>query len=397
VSKDAALFPIHFFDSEIFCEKCAQLKKFKIFSQEKYDKNYGKNEIPPNKPLFCKCDECTDSVIYATDEFAELQEDATTGLCKIWEMGNLETGDSVFHLENGICTVDGINRIHGSLPQITLKNQNGEKIEIPALAGNENNSSEFYRLFPQDAENARIGDRIYNTETKSIGKVIGLEFNGGQKIITQFENREIEKCHCKTDSNYLTDSFLELNTKWRCKDLDFFQNIQISSNSKVLSISGIVPNLKAICELDKIISSIPQARCFIMHLDVKKSDVSSTDIYRELIRNYIYICCCHVEFKNREVHIAGFYCEKDIQKKIYRVLSKFPVKKIILDIKMRSDIKIIKTINENERFIRISKIGKNVHIDGWVTTEKEKKSAKLKTFLSTFSFNIENHLLIIGL
>jgi hypothetical protein len=393
---NASLFPIHFFSSEIFCERCAQLRKFKIFSQEKYDKNYGKNEIPPGKPLFCKCNECTNSVIYATDEFAELQEDATLGLCKIWGMGNLEAGDNVFHPENGICSVDGVNRIHGSLPQITLKKQSGEKIEIPSIANSENNSSALYRLFPQDAENARIGDCIYNTKTKSIGKVIGLEFNGGQKIVIELENKEIEKLHCKTDHNYLTDDFLEQNTKWRCRDLDFFQNIQISSNSKVLSISCTVPNLNAICELNKIISSIPQVRCFIMHLGVKKADINSNDIYRELIRNYIYICCCYVEFKNQEVHIAGFYYAKDTQKKIYRVLSKFPIKKIILDIKMRSDIKVIKTINENERFIRISKIGKKTHIDGWVTTEKEKNSAKLKTFFSTFSFKIENHLLILG-
>jgi hypothetical protein len=114
------------------------------------------------------------------------------------------------------------------------------------------------------------------------------------------------------------------------------------------------------------------------------------------VRNYVCICCCQVEYKNQEIHIAGFYYAKDTQKKIYRVLSKFPIKRVILDIKMRSDIKIIKTINENERFIRISKIGKKVHIDGWVATEKEKNSAKFKTFFSTFSFKIENHLWVIG-
>jgi hypothetical protein len=396
VSKDASLFPIHFFNSEIFCEKCAQLRKFKIFSQEKYDKNYGKNEIPPNKPLYCKCDECEDTVIYATNEFAELQEDPALGFCKIWGMGNLEAGDNVFHPENGICSVDGVNRMHGSLPQIVLKKQGGEKIEVPAVEGSENNYAELYRLFPQDAENARIGDRIYNTETKEIGRVIGLEFNGGQKIVIEFENKEIAKCLCDSSENYLTDDFLEQNAIWRCKDLDFSQNMQISSNSKVLSVSSKVSNLNSICELDKIISSIPQVRCFIMHFVVVKSDISSSDIYKELVRNYVCICCCQIEFKNQEIHIAGFYYAKDTQKKIYRVLSKFPIKKVILDIKMRSDIKIIKTINESERFIRISKIGRKVHIDGWVATEKEKNSAKFKTFFSTFSFKIENHLWVIG-
>jgi len=114
------------------------------------------------------------------------------------------------------------------------------------------------------------------------------------------------------------------------------------------------------------------------------------------VRNCIFLCCCRVEFKNQEIQIAGFYYAKDTQKKIYRILSKYPIKKVILDIKMRSDIKVIKTINESERFIRISKIGKVVHIDGWVPTEKEKEAVKLKTFFSTFSFNIENHLLVIG-
>jgi hypothetical protein len=396
VSKDASLFPIHFFNSEIFCENCTKLTKFKIFSQEKYDKNYGKNEIPPNKPLYCKCDECENTVIYATNEFAELQEEATFGFCKIWGMGNLEAGDNVFHPEEGICSVDGVNRIHGSLPQIVLKKQSGEKIEVPAVEGSENNSAELYRLIPQDAENARIGDRIYNTETKGIGRVIGLEFNEEQKIVIEFENKEFTKCPCKNCENYLTDNFLEENAKWRCKDLDFFPNMQISSSSKVLSIGCRVSNLNSICELDKIISSIPQVRCFIMHFVVAKSDMNSNDIYRELVKNCIYLCCCQIEFKNQEILIAGFYYAKDTQKKIYRVLSKFPIKKVILDIKMRSDIKVIKTINESERFIRISKIGKIVHIDGWVATEKEKNSAKLKTFFSTFSFKIENHLLVLG-
>ncbi|GBU26237.1 hypothetical protein R83H12_02932 [Fibrobacteria bacterium R8-3-H12] len=396
MSRDASLFPIHFFNSEIFCEKCAQLRKFKIFSQEKYDKNYGKNEIPPNKPLFCKCDECENTVIYATNEFAELQEEPTLGFCKIWGAGNLEPGDNVFHPEHGKCFVDGVNRMHGSLPQIVLKKQGGEKIEVPAADGSENNSAELYRLFPQDAGNARVGDCIYNTETKSTGRVIGLEFGDEQNIVIEFENKEIEKCPCKNGENYLTDDFLEQNAKWRCKDFDFSQNMQISSNSKVLSVGCKVSNLNSICELDKIISSIPQIRCFIMHFVVAKSDISSNDIYRELVRNCIYLCCCQVEFKNQEIHIAGFYYAKDTQKKIYRVLSKFPIKKVILDIKMRSDIKVIKTTNEGERFIRVSKIGKIIHIDGWVPTEKEKNSAKLKTFFSTFSFKIENHLLVFG-
>ncbi|MDR2593422.1 MAG: hypothetical protein LBC87_01445 [Fibromonadaceae bacterium] len=396
MSKDASLFPIHFFNSEIFCEECAQLRKFKIFSQEKYDKNYGKSEIPPNKPLFCKCDECENTVIYATNEFAELQEEPTFGFCKIWGMGNLETGDNVFHPEIGICNVDGINRVHDALPQIVLKQQNGEKIEVPAVEGTENKSTEFYRLFPQDAENARIGDRIYNTETKIIGKVIGLEFGEEQKIVIEFENKEIEKCPCKSSESYLTDDFLEHNAKWRCKDFDFSLSMQITSSSKVLSVSCRVSNLSSICELEKIISSIPQIRCFIMHFVVAKSEMSSSDIYKELVKNCIYLCCCLVEFKNQEIHIAGFYYAKDTQQKIYRVLSKFPIKKVILDIKMRSDIKVIRTINESERFIRISKIGKIVHIDGWVATEKEKDSVKWRTFFSTFSFNIENHLLVLG-
>jgi len=396
LSRDASLFPIHFFNSEIFCEKCAQLRKFKIFSQEKYDKNYGKNEIPPNKPLFCKCDECEDTVIYATNEFAELQEDATLGFCKIWGAGNLEPGDNVFHPENGICFVDAINRMHGSLPQIVLKKQNGEKVEVPAVEGSESKFAEFYRLFPQDAESARIGDRIYNTETKSIGRVIGLEFGEEQKIVIEFENKEIEKCPCKNSETYLTDDFLEQNAKWRCRDFDFSQNMQISSNSKVLSVNCKVSNLNSIRELDKIIFSIPQIRCFIMHFVVMKSDINSNYIYKELVRNCIYLCCCQIELKNQEIHIAGFYYAKDTQQKIYRILSKFPIKKVILDIKMRSDIKVIKTTNEPGRFIRISKIGKIIHIDGWVPTEKEKNSAKLKTFFSTFNFNIENHLLVLG-
>jgi len=396
LSRDASLFSIHFFNSEIFCEECAQLRKFKIFSQEKYDKNYGKNEIPPNKPLFCKCDECENTIIYATNEFAELQEDPTLGFCKIWGMGNLEAGDNVFHPEKGICSVDGVNRMHGSLPQIVLKKQNGEKIEVPAVEGSENNSAELYRLFPFDAENARIGDCIYNTETKEVGKVIGLEFGAEQKIVVEFENKEIAKCPCNNSENYLTDHFLEQNARWRCKNLDFSQNMQISSNSKVLSVSCKVSNLNSICELDKLISSIPQIRCFITHFVVTRSDINSNDIYKELVRNCIYLCCCRVEFKNQEIQIAGFYYAKDTQKKIYRVLSKFPIKKVILDIKMRSDIKVIKTINEGERFIRISKIEKIVHIDGWVPTEKEKNSARWKTFFSTFSFNIENHLLVLG-
>jgi len=398
LSKDASLFPIHFFETEIFCEKCAELKKFKVFSQEKYDKTYGKNEIPPNKPLYCKCDECENTVIYATSEFSELQEDATSGFCKIWGMGNLEAGDNVFHPEIGVCNVDGVNRMHGSVPKIVLKKPNGEKVEVPAVEveDSENNTAELYRLIPQDAINARIGDRIYNTETKGIGRVVGLEFGDEQMIIVEFENEEIAKCPCNNSENYLNDKFLEENAKWRCKNLECFQYMQISSNSKVLSISCKVLNLNSIRELDKIISSIPQIRCFIMHYVMAKLEINPKDIYKELVRNCIFLCCCQVEFKNQEIRIAGFYYSKDTQNKIYRVLSKYPIKKVILDIKMRSDIKVIKTVNESDRFIRISKIEKTIHIDGWVPTEKEKESIKVKTFFSTFGFNIENHLLVVG-
>jgi len=114
VSTDASLFPIHFFDCNIFCVKCAQVKKFKIFSQEKYDKNYEKSKIPPHKPLFCRCGECGNTTIYATNEFAELQEDPTLELCKIWGKGSLAAGDRVFHPTEKLCTIENVNRAYGS-------------------------------------------------------------------------------------------------------------------------------------------------------------------------------------------------------------------------------------------------------------------------------------------
>ncbi|MDR1830154.1 MAG: hypothetical protein LBQ76_05210 [Candidatus Fibromonas sp.] len=398
MSTEASLFPIHFFDSEIFCQKCAHIRKFKVFSQEKYDKTYGKSEIPPNKPLFCKCEECNDTVIYATNEFLELQEEPTLGLCKIWGMANLETGDMVFHPEYKLCAVDSMNRISGSLPQITLINQKKEKIEIqlesqPVV---EQNANVFYRLFPQNSQNARIGDQIYHTNTERIGKVIGLEFNGGQNIIIKYENGDIEKYHCEKLFYYLTDEVLELNAKWRCRDLPYSQNLQIYSRSKVLYVNCLAPNFNVVSELNKIISSIPQTRCFIMRIILEISNISSTEIYKELIRNGIYICRCNVELKNQDVFITGFYSVRDTPKNIYRALQKFPVKKIDLDIRMHSEIKTIKTINESDCFIKISRIGKNVHIDGWVKSEKEKKKAKLKAFFCSFSLRIENHLWVIS-
>jgi hypothetical protein len=399
VSADASLFPIHFFDCVLFCERCAKIKKFKIFSQEKYDKNYGKSEIPPNKPLFCKCEECGNTVIYATNEFAELQEEPMLGLCKIWGKGNLEAGDHVFHPTQKLCSIESINRIYGSLPQITLRNQNNEKIEIQTdfqLSFDEDDANAFYRLFPQNAENARIGDKIYHTEMRLAGKIVGLEFNEQQKIIVKFENGDIEKCYCENNAYYLTDELLEQNVKWRCQDLPYSRNLQIHSRSKVLNISCFVPNFNAICELSKIISSIPQVRCFIIRVVVEKSGINSNDIYKELVRNNIHICCCNVEFKNQEVYIAGFYSSKDISKNIHRVLSSFSIKKINLDIKMRSDIKVVKTINKDDCFIKISKMEEDFYIDGWVKNEKEKRKATFKAFFYSFSFRIENHLSVIN-
>jgi len=396
VSTDASLFPLHFFDCEIFCEKCKHIRKFKIFSQEKYDKNYGKSEIPPNKPLFCKCAVCDSQVIYATNEFAELQDEPAPELCKIWGMGNLEAGDLVFHPKEMLCVVESINKIAGSLPQITLRNQNKETIETLFEEFTEGEQNSFYRLFPQSAENSRIGDRIYHTETERVGTVIGLEFNGGQAIVIQFETGSIEKCHCEKNAYYLTDDILELNARWRCRDLPYSQNLKINSHSKILSVNCLLPNFSAICELEKVISSIPQARCFIMHVFLKKFDINPNLIYSELLRKCIYLCCCNVEIKNQEAYITGFYNARNVSKSIHNALQKIPIKKIHLDIRMRADIKTIKTINENDRFIKISKMGKEVHIDGWVKSEKEKKKAKLRAFLHSFKFKIENHLRVIN-
>jgi hypothetical protein len=400
VSTDASLFPIHFFDCNIFCVKCTQVKKFKIFSQEKYDKNYDKSRIPPHKPLFCKCEECGGTVIYATNEFSELQEEPTLELCKIWGKGSLEAGDRVFHPTEKLCMIENVNRIYGAtMPQITLRKQNNEKVDVQVdfkEIFNENDSAAFYRLFPQNGEDARIGEKIYHTEMERIGEVIGLEFNGGQKIIVRFENGDIEKCHCKNNANYLTDKLLELNTQWRCRNSPNLRNLQIYSRAKVLNISCFVQNFNSIGELNKIISSIPQARCSIMHVVVERATLNSNYIYKELLKNNIHICCCHIEYQNQEVYITGFYSGKNTQKDIYRVLSRFSIKKITLDIKIRPSIKIIKTINRDNCFIKISKMEKKVHIDGWVKSEKEKGKATLKAFFYSFSFKIENHLLVIN-
>jgi len=400
VSTDASLFPIHFFDCNIFCTKCTQLKKFKIFSQEKYDKNYDKSRIPPHVPLFCKCEECGSTVIYATNEFSELQEEPTLELCKIWGKGSLEAGDRVFHPTEKLCIIDNVNRIYGAtMPQITLRKQNNEKVDVQVdfkEIFNESSTNVFYRLFPQNGESARIGEKLYHTEMERAGDVIGLEFNGGQKIIVKFENGDIEKCLCESKTNYLTDKLLVLNAQWRCRDFPYFRNLRIYSRAKVLNISCFVKTFNSIGELNKIFSSIPQARCSIIHVVVEKSILNSNDIYKELLKNNIHICCCHVEYKNQEVYITGFYSAKDTPKNIHRALSKFSIKKINLDIKIRPSIRIIKTVNRDDRFFRISKMEKRYHIDGWVKTEKEKRKAILKAFFYSFSFRIENHLWVIA-
>jgi len=127
------------------------------------------------------------------------------------------------------------------MPQITLRNENYEKIDVQVdfkeiFNENENNADVFYRLFPQDGDNARIGEKIYHTEKGQVGEVIGLEFNGGQKIIIKFENGNIEKCLCKSNIKYLTDNLLVLNTQWRCRDYPYFQNLRIYSRAKVLNV-----------------------------------------------------------------------------------------------------------------------------------------------------------------
>gem|GEM_PF-1568455 len=398
MSSDALLFPTFFFDSELFCANCNQIKNFKIFSQEKYDKNYGKGDIPPNKPLFCKCEGCGNAVIYATNEFAELQEEPTLELCKIWGMAILEAGDTVFHPTEGLCFVEGVNRISGSLPQIMLRNQNKEKIEIQLdiMPPCNKDSNVFYRIFPQNAANARIGDQIYHTETKLAGKVAGLEFNGEQAIFVKFEDGNIVRCCFEKDNHYLTDKVLEQNAKWRCRDLPYSHNLQIVSRAKVLYVKCIVANFAAVCELSKIIASIPQARCSIMHVFLEKENISPNDVYKELIRKGICLCNSYIELKNHEIYIMGFYSVKDTPKEIYKVLQKLPIKKANLNVRMRSDIKTVKTINASDHFIKIRRKGRNVHIDGWVKNEKEKKRANFKAFFSTFSFRIKNHLLVIS-
>jgi hypothetical protein len=383
---------MHLFDCNIFCEKCEQVKKFRVFSQEKYDKNYGKSEIPPSKPLFCKCGTCGTPTIYATHEFAELQEEPMLEFCKIWGMGNLEAGDMVFHPEEKLCTVESV--VYGTSPHVTLINKEQKKIDFPIEIQSEQKDIALYRLFPQNFQDSRIGDLVYNTETKLTGTVKGLRFNGEQTVILSLENGKLEFCGYGATSYYLTDELLEQNAKWRCQDLYYAQDLQIASSSKVLYVSCRVPNFGAVYELNKIISSIPQARCFIMQTFVKESNINSRTIYLELLKNDIYISCCHVELENQNVYISGYYSSKNVKESIYRALSKFPFKKITIDVKTRSDIKHIKTINEENRFIKISKIKKYYHLDGWVTDEKEKKKAKRKAIFYTFSLRILSHLQI---
>ena len=395
MSREASLFPIHFFDCDIYCKKCGRVTKSKIFSQEKYDKNYGKSEIPPNKPLYCKCESCGGFEIYATNEFAELQEEPLAGLCKIWGAASLETGDLVFHPEHKLCIVDSINSGYLSSPKIELINQKRKKIviEVESLPEEPEN---LYRLFPDDFENARIGDKIYHTETKVAGSIVGLEFNGMQTIFVRQGNGSLAKYACENDHHYLTDDVLEKNAKWRCKDLTHLEKLQIISKSKIIYASCIISDFSTASELKDILSTIPQARCSVLNLAVAKTDINPNIIYMELLKNFIYICCCKVEIENEELYISGFYSSKETPKLIYRALSKFPIKKINLRIKLRSDLKSLKTISQTNGFIKISRIEKTIHIDGWVKSEKEKKRANLKAFLCSFSFKIENHLLVVG-
>ncbi|GHV11005.1 hypothetical protein AGMMS49938_00960 [Fibrobacterales bacterium] len=412
----AQYFPIYFFDCDIYCERCRAVQKFKIFSQVEYDK-HDLNKILPAKPLYCKCDKCENFTIYTTDEFAELQEQdyAKNSLCKIWGLSNLETGDRVWHSEYGIGRVENIFNNKGntsySLSFLSLENQT-----IPPQSFNDDKlTSIFYRIIPQNIANAKIGENAYHTEQKCEGKIVGLSFGEKNNIIAKFGNEilTIEN----TEENFLSNEAIEKNAKWRCENLPFFEDLEINTISQILSVQGKVPNLKAACNLETIINSVPHIRSSILLLDIQESTdenkvisddlltssseptkiiitKNNLELYKLLIKNEIHIYNCKIQFAPQEIFITGFYCDKSIPERIYTVLGNLPIKSLKLDLKFRSEIKILKTSLKNGNFVRIVSSGETILIDGWVKTSKQKSFATIEAILRSLKFNVKNNLYI---
>ena len=401
----------------MFCRQCSTVVSHSVLAQEPLSL---REPLPAKVPLLCVCNQCAESQILASHEFAAFVPPETAGwFCKIPGRGRILAGDWVY--------VPGRPR-PGKVKAI-FKTQDLENMVITYADGSEEKMSRSlkgesppthesdcrFRLFPLQAWDARIGDLIFHVQRECFGKVVGFQLGRLSKVILQLENDvllflQLPEFRQLPDNHSLTASLQE-HIQQTVKNIP--ESVTINAAQGVAYLQGSVPLLGVRRRLQAACATVPGLRAVVNAISVvpvrpvadQEMEIRVCEL---LLTHGIPLIRSQIQCKNGWLSLSGYYRQASIPDEVQTLLEKEPLSGLQLELYHRptedpADKNRCQAVNmalcRHARLrgarIRATTLDGVVYLEGIVSSNLQKNQALLAALIAGRNLRVENHLRVV--
>jgi osmotically-inducible protein OsmY len=336
--------------------------------------------------------------------------------CKIIGLSRLILGDRVLFPDKNepgeIITRESI----GEIERFGILFSTGEECSYeqtkPTISGK--SSLQTYLLFPEQADQAKIGNWIWHLHRKEAGQVVGITHGSKSQIVIQFKDGE----YLITTLNRRaipSDNEIKESLEFVISELQSDENVKLHVKIKngIAYLGGQVTHLLKKESLHQFLAKTPGTLAVINHINVvPPHTVSDSEIRSaiELILNHnrhlSQVLNARIEVNKGNVIINGYISNSKLRQNISNQLTSINgVRNLDLLLRVKDELNpeqknILKQIEKslgNTPALKISNLhlhhdGQFLTIEGEVSSLIQKNLAKLVAAWGYRNLNIHNNL-----
>lgn len=398
---------------ELFCPKCSKVTHHSLWSDHPLDFTHEERE---KDCIIASCSSCVDEQVVFLKDLAWMWTETNKLSCKIIGLSRLVLGDRVlfpYKNEPGeIITRESI----GEIERFGILFSTGEECSYeqtkPEISGK--SSLQTYLLFPQQADQAKIGNWIWHLYRKEIGRVVGITHGNKSQIVIQLEDGEylITPLYNRSTPS---DNEIKESLESVISELQSDENVKlhVKIRNGIAYLGGQVTHLLEKESLHQFIAKTPGTLAVINHINVvPPHTVSDSEIHSaiELILNHnrhlSQVLRARIEVNKGNVIIKGYISNSKLRQNISNQITSINgVRNLDLLLRVKDELNpeqksIINQIEKslgNTPALKISNLhlhhdGQFLTIEGEVSSLIQKNLAKLVAAWGYRNLNIHNNL-----
>lgn len=406
------LFPHRLYSQRLFCRRCQKVTEHGVFAREAYSTFGG---MDPHIPLLCCCDKCETVFVAFSHEFVFCRHDCVNpDYTKIYGYNRIVPGNWIYFKD---APKPGVVKsvFQGPDKEIIVVNYDGgpdQKIELPKVVIEQEESPEGYRLLPAQSSHTLLGDFVYHAIRNQFGLAVGLVNDCEKdKLVVLLKDNTLVFITLPLLSQNLSNEALCDIVREKLSQVfpEHCSTVSVEVGQGIVYLKGLVKNLSVQREMSACVNALPKVRGCVNFTRLMVSSIVSD---RE-IENQVYdvIESPGMRLFDNKVSVSGGRVQlqsacyenerpKDLEKRLGEIPGVCDLICLVTELSDPLNVDICKELEAEfsvhpmlrNTFIRVSCNNKKFLLEGHVQSTIQKQFALFTLLKKTKTTAVENRL-----